>query len=203
MDGVFQTNLQVTAGSVSTFTVTNLPMGTHTIQGITWKATTDPSQPGVNHFTVTRPDMWFYQTNRNLGEYGNDVHYSDVNGPFNYSFTGSGVDVIVSRDENARMTWYGVSGMGTSTGARRQNYSESFQAGGSVFGLPNLVPGTHTVTAQNGANNSGMNFSYVRLNIDALRVYKGESLSSTPLLWGATRRGRFGHLGRRHHGQLE
>ena len=89
--------------------------------------------------------------------------------------------------ENFRNTlWYGVSGMGASTGARRQNYSESFQAGGSVFGLPNLVPGSHTVTAQNGANNSGMNFSYVRLNIDALRLYKGESLSSTPLLWGAT-----------------
>jgi autotransporter-associated beta strand protein len=186
VDGIFQTNFQVAAGSVRTFTVANLPMGTHTLKGITWKATTDPSQPGVTGFTVTRPDMWLYQTNRNLGEHGNDVHYSDVNGLFNYSFTGSGVDVIVSRDENARMTWYGVSGMGTSTGARRQNYSESFQAGGSVFGLPNLVPGSHTVTAQNGANNSGMNFSYVRLNIDALRIYKGESLSSTPLFWGAT-----------------
>ena len=55
-----------------------------------------------------------------------------------------------------------------------------------MFSLPNLVPGTHTVTAQNGGNNSGLNFSYVRLNIDALRVYKGESLSGTPLLWGAT-----------------
>jgi autotransporter-associated beta strand protein len=186
VDGVFQTNVQVSQGNVSTFTVTNLPMGTHTLQGITWKATSDPSQPGVSYFTVTRPDMWIYQTNRNLGEYGNDVHYSDVNGPFNYSFTGSGVDVIVSRDENARMTWYGVSGMGTSTGARRQNYSESFQAGGSSFGLPNLVPGNYSVTAQNGANTSGMNFSYVRLNIDALRVYKGESLSTTPLIWGAS-----------------
>ena len=51
------------------------------------------------------------------------------------------------------------------------------------------MPGSYTVTAQNGANNSGLNFSYVRLNIDALRIYKGESLSSTPLLWGATGNG--------------
>jgi len=57
VDGVFQTNLQVTAGSVQTFTVANLPFGTHTIRGITWKATTDPSQPGVTYFSVTRPDM--------------------------------------------------------------------------------------------------------------------------------------------------
>ena len=105
VDGVFQTNFQVAAGSVRTFTVANLPMGAHTLKGITWKATTDPSQPGVTGFTVTRPDMWLYQTNRNLGEHGDDVHYIDVNGLFNYSFTGSGVDVIVSRDENARMTW--------------------------------------------------------------------------------------------------
>jgi len=49
------------------------------------------------------------------------------------------------------MTWYGVSAWALHRGAR-QNYSESFEAGGSVFGLQNLVPGIHAVTAQNGGN---------------------------------------------------
>jgi autotransporter-associated beta strand protein len=187
LDGVFQLNLGVCQGSVQTFTVTNLPLATHTIKGITWKGTTDPIQPGVNGFTVTRPDLWHYQTNRNRGELGDDVHYTDVNpGTFRYTFTGSGVEVICTRDPDSRMAFYGVSGMGLSTGARRQNYLETTLAGTSVFSLPNLTPGTHTVSVQHNANTSGLNFSFVRLTVDALRIYKGESLSSTPLLWGAT-----------------
>jgi autotransporter-associated beta strand protein len=185
LDGVFQQNLGVCQGSVQTFTVTNLTLATHTIKGITWKGTSDPIQPGVNGFTVTRPGLWNYQTNRGLGELGNDAHYTEVNpAAFHYSFTGSGVDVICTRDSDSRMVWYGVSGMGLSTGARRQNYLETTQAGTSVFSLPNLTPGTHSVSAQHGANTSGLNFSMVRLSVDALRIYKGESLSRTPLIWG-------------------
>ena len=191
VDGVYQTNVGVsTSSGLQTFSTGTLPIGNHTIKGIVWKSTSDPFQPGVNGFTVTRPDLWNYQTSRGYGEIGDDVHYTDVNpGAFSYAFTGSGVDVITTRDSDARMAWFGVSGMGRSVGARRNNYSPTRQAGTSVFSMPNLTPGSHSVSAQHGANTSGLNFSFARLAIDALRVYKGESLSAAPLFWGATGNG--------------
>ncbi len=191
VDGVFQTNVQVsTSSGLQTFSTGTLPLGNHTIKGIVWRATGDPFQPGVNGFTVTRPDLWNYQTGRGYGEIGDDVHYTDVNpGAFSYAFTGSGVDVITTRDSDARMAWFGVSGMGRSVGARRNNYSPVRQTGTSVFSMPNLTPGAHSVSVQHGANTSGLNFSFARLAIDALRVYKGESLSAAPLYWGATGNG--------------
>jgi len=191
VDGVFQTNVGVAnGGALQTFSTGTLPLGNHTIRGIVWKTTTDPFQPGVHGFTVTRPDLWNYQSGRGHGEIGDDVHYTDVNpGAFSFAFTGSGVDVITTRDSDARMAWFGVSGMGRSVGGRRNNYSPTRQVGTSVFSMPNLTPGSHSVSVQHGANTSGLNFSFVRLAIDALRVYKGESLSAAPLYWGATGNG--------------
>ena len=191
VDGVFQTNVGVAnGGALQTFSTGTLPLGNHTIRGIVWKTTTDPFQPGVHGFTVTRPDLWNYQSGRGHGEIGDDVHYTDVNpGAFSFAFTGSGVDVITTRDSDARMAWFGVSGMGRSVGGRRNNYSPTRQVGTSVFSMPNLTAGTYSVSAQHGANTSGLNFSFARLAIDALRVYKGESLSAAPLYWGATGNG--------------
>jgi hypothetical protein len=59
----------------------------------------------------------------------------------------------------------------------------------SVFHYPNLVPGQYTVGFQNDTNSQGINFSFVRLTIDAFRIYKAESSSATPLLWGANGQG--------------
>jgi autotransporter-associated beta strand protein len=191
VDGVYQSNVGVsTSSGLQTFTTPTLPLGNHTIKGIVWKSTSDPFQPGVNGFTVTRPDLWNAQAARGYGEIGDDVHYTDVNpGAFSYDFTGSGVEVITTRDSDARMAWFGVSGMGRSVGVRRNNYSPNRLTGTSVFSMPNLTPGTHSVSVQHGANTSGLNFSFARLAVDALRVYKGESMSSDPLYWGASGNG--------------
>jgi autotransporter-associated beta strand protein len=187
VNGVFHSNVQVQQGQVSMFSVSGLPPGTHTVRGITWKATTDPSQPGVNGFTVTRSDIWNAASNRGFGELGDDVHYTDLNpGRFSWNFDGSGVEVITTRDSDARMAWFGVSGPGTSIYARLQNYSSQRQVGTTVFSLPNLPPGTHNLSVTHGANMSGLNFSFARLAIDGVRVYKGQSLAAPSLRWGAT-----------------
>ena len=190
VDGVFQTNVQVSNGSTKTFSTGNLPLGNHTIRAIVWRSTSDPFQPGVNGFAVTRPDLWSYQTGRGYGEIGDDVHYTDINpGGFSYNFNGSGVEVITTRDSDARMAYFTVSGMGRSVGARYNNYSPTRQTGTSVFNRPNLTTGSYSVSVSHAANTSGLNFSFARLAIDALRVYKGESLSAAPLFWGATGNG--------------
>ncbi len=187
VDGVFHSNVQVQQGQVSTFSVSGLAPGTHTVRGITWKATSDPSQPGINGFTVTRPDIWTAASGRGYGEIGDDVHYTDINpGRFSWNFDGSGVEVITTRDSDARMAWFGVSGMGYSIGARRQNFSLARQTGTSVFSLPNLVPGSYNLSVTHGANTSGLNFSFARLAINAVRVYKGQALSGAALQWGAS-----------------
>ncbi|MEI7902910.1 MAG: autotransporter-associated beta strand repeat-containing protein [bacterium] len=187
VDGVYHSNVQVQQGQVSTFSVSGLAPGTHTVRGITWKTVSDPSQPGVNGFTVTRPGIWTAASGRGYGELGDDVHYTDTNpGRFSWNFYGSGVEVITTRDSDARMAWFGVSGMGYSVGNRRQNFSLTRQTGTSVFSQPNLVPGSYNLSVTHVANTSGLNFSFARLAIDAVRVYKGQALSGAALQWGAS-----------------
>lgn len=190
VDGVFKTNVQVSNGNTSTFSTGNLPLGNHTIRAIVWKSAADPFQPGVYGFTISRPNLWNYQAGRGYGEIGDDVHFTDFNpGAFSYNFIGSGVEVITTRDSDARIAYFSVSGMNRSMGSRYNNYSPTRQVGTSVFQRPNLAPGSYSVSVAHAANTSGINFSFARLAIDALRIYKGESMSSTPLFWGASGNG--------------
>lgn len=188
LDGVEQTTVAV--GGPTTYSLSGLTNGTHTIKGVTATTNGNGFIAQVNGFKVTRPDIWTSASGRGFGEIGDDVHYTDVNpGTFSFAITGSGVDVITTRDQDSRMAWFGVSGMDRSVGARRNNYSETRQTGTSVFSMPNLTPGSHSISVQHGANTSGLNFSFARLAIDALRVYKGESLSAAPLSWGPSGNG--------------
>jgi autotransporter-associated beta strand protein len=188
VDGVYHGTANV--GGPVIYSVTGLANGTHTIKGVT--ATTNPNGfiASFSGFTVTRPDQWTAQSGRGYGEIGDDVHYTDSNPVgFSYNFNGSGVEIITTRDQDARMAWFGVSGQGLNIGARRNNFSLKRQTGTSAFSVPNLMPGNYSVSASHGANMSGLNFSFARLAIDAIRVYKGESLSSAPLYWGSSGNG--------------
>jgi autotransporter-associated beta strand protein len=191
VDGVFHSNVQVQQGRVDTLSITGLTPGTHTVRCITWRATTDPAQPGLNGITVTRPDLWNSASGRGFGELGDDVHYTDINpGRFVWNFTGSGVEVITTRDSDARMGHFSVAGEGYHIGGRRNNFSLARLTGTSVFDVPCLPPGgNYQVAIQHTANMSGMNFSFARLAIDAIRVYKAESMASDPLYWGSSGNG--------------
>lgn len=188
VDGNYHGSVNV--GGPIAYSVTGLSNGSHTLKCVT--ATTNPYGfiASFRGFTVTRPGLWNYQAGRGYGEIGDDVHYTDINpGAFSYNFNGSGVEVITTRDSDARIAYFAVSGMDRSIGSRYNNYSPTRQIGTSVFQRSNLAPGSYSVSVAHVANTSGINFSFARLAIDALRIYKGESLSSNPLYWGVSGNG--------------
>ena len=119
-----------------------------------------------------------------------DAHVSELKGSTgSYTFNGSGVEIYTTKDVESRTAHYTLDGGGSSLWVGLNHYSPVTLAGCNVFRYPNLQPGTYTVGFQNAANPTGVNFSFVRLNIDALRVFKGESSSATPLFWGETAMG--------------
>lgn len=147
----------------------------------------------LDGFVVSRPDYWSCESGRGLGELGDDIHLSTLkNAVGHLSFHGSGVEVIVTRDAESRTAHYTLEGGGSSLWVGLNHYAPVALPGSAVFRYPNLVPGRHKVSVINGANPSGVNFSSVRLAVDAIRVHKGESTSASPLFWGADGRGESG-----------
>jgi autotransporter-associated beta strand protein len=174
-------------------TISGLSNGQHTVVG----QYTNPHPGGfisaLDGFVVTRPDYWSREGGRGLGELGNDAHVSTLkNAVGRLSFHGSGVEVIVTRDSESRTAHYTLDGGGSSLWVGLNHYSPVTIPGAAVFRCPNLVPGRHKVSVINGANPSGVNFSSVRLAVDAIRVHKGESSSASPLFWGSDGRGESG-----------
>ncbi|MCB1130880.1 MAG: alpha-L-fucosidase [Verrucomicrobiae bacterium] len=144
----------------------------------------------LDGFAVTRPDYWSYQKRRGLGEIGGDAHISAIhNATGSLTFDGSGVEVYVTRDVESRTAHYTLDGGGSSLWVGLNHYLPVTLPRATVFRYPNLVPGRYTVGFTNAANPTGVNFSSVRLAIDAIRIHKGESSSALPLTWGADGRG--------------
>jgi len=184
VDGVFHSNVDIWLGQDKTLSISGLAHGQHTVRCIAWRSTPDQAQPGHRAITITRPDTWTAASGRGFGELGDDVHYTDLNpGTFSWNFDGSGVEPITTRDRDARMAWFGVTGPEVNLSARIQNFSRQREVGTSAFSLPYLRRGNHTLTITHGANMRGLNFSVARLAIDGVRVFKGETLTAPALSW--------------------
>jgi len=170
--------------------ISGLANTTHTFAGTYTNRAAGGFQSSLYGFTVTRPDFWSYRPKRGLGEYKDDAHVSELKGASgSYTFNGSGVDVIPTRDAESRTAHYTLDGGGSSLWVGLNHYSPVPLVGTSVFRYANLVPGTYTISFKNAANPTGVNFSFVRMNIDALRVYKAQSDAANPLYWGPDGRG--------------
>jgi autotransporter-associated beta strand protein len=170
--------------------ITGLANTTHTLAGTYTNRAAGGFQSSLYGFTVTRPDFWSYRPKRGVGECEDDAHVSELKGANgSYTFNGSGVEVIPTCDAESRTAHYTLDGGGGSLWVGLNHYSPVPVVGTSVFQHPNLVPGTYTIGFKNAANSQGVNFSFVRLNIDALRIYRAQSDAATPLHWGADGRG--------------
>ena len=170
--------------------IEGLAHGSHTVEASYTNRAPSGFQSSLYGFMVTRPDFWSYQTKRGLGETMDDAHVSEIKGSTgSYTFNGSGVEIYTTKDVESRTAHYTLDGGGSSLWVGLNHYSPVTLPGCNVFRYPNLQPGTYTVGFKNAANPTGVNFSFVRLNIDALRVYKGESSSATPLFWGENAKG--------------
>lgn len=170
--------------------ITGLANESHVVVG----KYTNPHPAGfisaLDGFVVTRPDYWQKEKNRGLGELGDDVSLSVLkNATGHLSFVGSGVEVISTRDAASRTVHYTIESKSSSLWMGRNHYAPATITGAPVFRAQHLFPGRHTIHFTNASNSSGMNFSQVKLNIDAVRVHKGESASASPLFWGATAKG--------------
>lgn len=172
------------------FSIEGLPDQVHTLVG--HFTNPDPSGfiPELEAFSITRPDYWFYKGDRERGELGNDAHLSSVMGATgNFTFDGSGVEILTTLDPESRTVHYTLDGGSSSLWVGMNQYAPVTISGASVFGYRNLNPGRYKVGFTNAANHSGENFSKVELAIDGLRVYKGQSSSASPWFWGADGRG--------------
>ena len=201
MDGVYHGTTNV--GGPTTYSVTGLAYGSHTLKCVT--ATTNPYGfiASFSGFTVTRPDLWNYQAGRGYGEIGDDVHYTDINpGAFSYNFNGSGVEVITTRDSDARIAYFAVSGMDRSMGARYNNYSPTRQTGTSVFKRPNLTPGSYSVSVSSCGQHLGVELLLRPPGHRCTPRLQGRVLVLRPAVLGCVRKWRRRHLGCRLHRQL-
>ncbi len=144
----------------------------------------------LDGFIVNRPDYWFQEKARGRGETGDDIHASNIkNATGHLSFTGSGIEVISTRDPASRTAHYSLESKDCSLWSPANHYAPVAITEATTYRFLNLPPGQHTIHFTHASNSSGMNFSQVRLNIDAMRVHKGESSSASPLFWGGDARG--------------
>ena len=165
--------------------IEGLTHGSHTIEGSYTNRSPGGFQSSLYGFMITRPDFWTYQNHRRLGELNDDAHVSELKGSTGtYAFHGSGVDIFTTRDVESRTAHYSLDGGGSSLWVGLNHYAPVTIPGERVFRYPNLVPGSYKVGFNNAANPTGVNFTKVRLNIDAIRIYKAEASSATPLFWG-------------------
>ena len=159
--------------------IEGLTHSSHTVEASYTNRAPSGFQSSLYGFMVTRPDFWRYQKKRGLGEIKDDAHVSELKGSTGtYTFTGSGVEIYTTKDVESRTAHYTLDGGGSSLWVGLNHYSPVTLPGQVVFSYPNLLPGTYTVGFKNAANPTGVNFSSVRLNIDAIRIYKGETADS-------------------------
>jgi hypothetical protein len=92
---------------------------------------------------MTYSGGWYRSTNRNAGDYGNDVEYTVSNGAyFEYTFSGSGVTYIAPRSPE-----YGDADIfidGRYFG-RYSAYAAAYAPQQTIFTTSSLLPGNHTI----------------------------------------------------------
>ncbi len=88
---------------------------------------------------------WQRSYNRGLGDFQNDVHYTETNNDyFEYSFNGTGIDLITEKDSSQGNIDIYVDGVFKQTA---NTYNATRQVQQKVYGITGLTNGPHTIKA--------------------------------------------------------
>jgi alpha-galactosidase len=114
-----------------------------------------PAEPdeGVRTVEVNDTDgqivyggSWGYSNNRGLGDFQDDVHYSEVNGTsFEYTFVGTGIDYVTETHESQGEVEIYLDGELVDTVDTFLPGSEGRGAQQVVYSVSDLPSGTHTI----------------------------------------------------------
>ncbi|WP_373233185.1 hypothetical protein [Cohnella sp.] len=119
-----------------------------------------------DHASMSYDNGWFYSNDRDLGDYNNDGHFSNVIGAVaEYTFTGTGIDYISEKNWDMGNVDVYVDN------AFQQNvnlYNETRLLQQVVYSASGLTNGVHTIKIVNKTNSYG--------NVDAFKVYKAVSV---------------------------
>lgn len=141
--------------------------------------------PALDGFVVKRDGSWKHSTKLRGGELAQDTHDTVLKNTTGFlRFYGSGIESLPKRDPESRGVHYVLETPHFNLWQGVHHYAPVPIVGTPVYHMKNLPPGEHTLHFTNSANSSGVNFSQVRLTMDAFRVHKGESSSASPLFWG-------------------
>jgi hypothetical protein len=116
-----------------------------------------------DHASISYDSGWTYQKDRNLGDYNNDVHFSNVVGAVaQYTFTGTGIDYLSEKNSDMGNVDVYIDNV------FKQNvnlYNASRLLKQSVYNISGLSNASHTIKIINKTSSYGM--------IDSFKVYKG------------------------------
>lgn len=116
------------------------------------QAPTTPSTSGVRTVELNNDDAgivytgsWSRSTGRGLGDYQDDVQYTEGNGDaFSYSFVGNGIDYITEKDTSQGEVEIYIDG---ALKATVDTHADSRSAQQKVFSISDLPNGSHTLRA--------------------------------------------------------
>jgi hypothetical protein len=95
--------------------IEGLALGDHTLEATYANRAPSGFQSSVYGFKITSPDFWVSKSKRGLGEIMDDVHVSErkaSNG--SHTFSGSGIEIITTKDADSRTGHYTLDGGGSS-----------------------------------------------------------------------------------------
>lgn len=118
---------------------------------------------------------WGYSSNRGVGDYDNDLHYTTANGEFvEFTFTGTGIEVVAPTNDDPGYGKFDVFIDGGLQGSGEAGIGNSnYAAAQIVYGNKNLSAGQHTIKLVKSGG------SYLQL--DAFITYDGGTLTDQEL----------------------
>jgi hypothetical protein len=160
------------------YTISGLSNGAHTIKAVkksgsymlldkfSISAPIVISTPKVsindNDTGITYSGSWGQSTGRGLGDYLDDVHYTEANDAyFEYAFTGTGFDVVTEKDSSQGDVDIYVDNVFKQTVG---TYNDSRLVQQTVYSISGLSDGSHTIKA---VKKSGSYMLLDKLNISA------------------------------------